>query len=183
LQNQGDSYFQAEITCTRTKEPRDASQVRTLDEFEKKTLVAQQGAEGEGEEQQHEGEQDIVGLMEGREMQRHQQHGGGSELEVEDKELDELAMEECLHTREEDNKELDGLAMEECFHNGEEEDCPDNPEDGDYDCDSIDEEDEDIRPAKRRSRCRLPSTGNGPFMAFSKAPGLGTTRLSILSFI
>lgn len=41
LQNQGDSYFQAEITRTRTEEPRDASQVRTLDEFEKKTLVAQ----------------------------------------------------------------------------------------------------------------------------------------------
>jgi hypothetical protein len=38
-----------------------------------------------------------------------------------------------------------------------EEDCPDNPEDGDYDCDSIDEEDEDIRPAKRR---RLPSQLN-----------------------
>jgi hypothetical protein len=82
---------------------RDASQVRTLDECEKKTLVAQQGAEGEGEEQQHEGEEDIVGLMEGREMQRQQQHGEESELEGEEKELDELAMEECLHTREEDD--------------------------------------------------------------------------------
>ena len=44
--------------------------------------------------------------------------------------------------------------MEECLHNGEEEDGSDNPEVEDYECDSIDEEDEDIQPAKRR---RLPS--------------------------
>lgn len=69
LQNQGRSHFQAEITRTRTEEPRDASQVRTLDEGEKKILVAQQGAEGAGEERQHEGEEDIVGLMDEREMQ------------------------------------------------------------------------------------------------------------------
>ncbi|KAH8600171.1 hypothetical protein B0O99DRAFT_350525 [Bisporella sp. PMI_857] len=62
-------------------------------------------------------------------MQRQQQHREGSELKGEDKELDELAMGECLHTREE-------------------EDCSDNPED---------EEDEDIRPAKRQ---RLPSPLN-----------------------
>jgi hypothetical protein len=80
-----DSYFQAEITCTRTEEPQDASQVRTLDEFKKKTLVAQQGAEGEGEKQQHKGEEDIVGLLEGREIQRHQQHEGGSKLEEENR--------------------------------------------------------------------------------------------------
>jgi hypothetical protein len=154
LQNQGNSYFQAEITRTRTEEPRDASQVRTLEECEKETLVAQQGAEGEWEEQQHEGEEDIVGLMEGREMQRQQQHGGVSELEGEDKGFDELAMEECLHTREGGDEELDESAMEECLHNEEEEDLSDNPEDGDYECDSIDEEDEDPQPAKRQ---RLPS--------------------------
>lgn len=34
----------------------------------------------------------------------------------------------------------------------------------------------------QRSRKSLPSTGNGPFMASSKAPGLGPIRLSILSF-
>lgn len=58
--------------------------------------------------------------MEGRQMQRQQQYGEESELEGEDKELDELAMEEC-------------------FRYGEEEDGSDNPEDEDYDCDSIDE--------------------------------------------
>jgi hypothetical protein len=132
LQNQGDNYFQVQTTRTRTGEPRDASQVRNLDESEKNSLVAQQRAEGEGEEQQHEGEEDIVGLTEGRELQREQHHREENELEGED-------------------KELDALAVEECFHNGEEEDGSDNPEDEDYDCDSIDEEDEDIRPAKRRS--------------------------------
>jgi hypothetical protein len=73
-------------------------------------------------------------------------------------------MEECLHTREEDDEELDGLAIEECFHNREEEDCPDNPKDGDYDCDSIDEEGEDIRPAKRRRLVlrTAVSTSRGP---------------------
>ena len=44
--------------------------------------------------------------------------------------------------------------MEGCLRTGEEEDGSDNPEDEDYHCDSIDEEDEDIRPVKRR---RLPS--------------------------
>ena len=134
LQNQGNSHLQAETTRTRTEEARDASQVRTLAEG-KKILVARQGAEGAREERQHEGKQDTVRLMEGREMQRQQQHGEGSELEGEDEEFEELAMEGCSH-------------------NGEEEGGSDNPGDEDYDCDSIDEEDEDIRPAKRR---RLPS--------------------------
>lgn len=152
LQNQGDSDFQAKITRTRMDEPRDASHIRTLDKFEKNTLGAQQGVEEEGEEQQHEREEDIVGLMGGREMQR-QQHRG-SELAGEEKELHGLSMEECLHTREAGCEELDELAIAECFHNREEEDCSDNPEDGDYYCDSIDKEDEDIRLAKGR---RLPS--------------------------
>jgi len=52
-------------------------------------------------------------LMDGRQMQRQQRHGEGSEL-----------------------------AMEECLHNGEEEDGSDNPEDKDHHCDSINEEDD-----------------------------------------
>jgi len=58
-----------------------------------------------------------------------------------------------LYTREGEGKELDKLVIEEYFYSREEEDSPDNPEDEDYDCDSIDEEDEDIRLVKRR---RLP---------------------------
>jgi hypothetical protein len=44
--------FQAEIARARTEEPRDASQVETLDEGEKEDLVVPQGAEAVAEEQQ-----------------------------------------------------------------------------------------------------------------------------------
>jgi len=40
LQNQGNGYFQAEITRARTEEPQDASQVETSDGGEKEDLEA-----------------------------------------------------------------------------------------------------------------------------------------------
>jgi hypothetical protein len=80
---------------------------------------------------QDEEEKDVVGAMEDTEMQAQQEHEVESELEGE-------------------NEEFDDLAIEGCLHNGEEEDGSDNSKDEDCDCDSIDKEDEDIRPAKRR---------------------------------
>ncbi|KAF4625658.1 hypothetical protein G7Y89_g12508 [Cudoniella acicularis] len=137
FEEQEKSSAAADITFTKTAEPRGVSQSDTSDEGEKEDLVRQQGAEGQGVgwQDEDEEEEDVVGELEDTEMQVQQEHEAESELEGEDKELDKLATDGCLHNREE-------------------EDVSDNSEDEGYDCDSIDQEDEDIRPAKRR---RLPS--------------------------
>ena len=78
LQNQIDGHCQGEITRSRPEEPRDTSQVETLDEVKEGAAVARQGAEGVGKElleqqqQQQEEEEDVVGVVEGVEMQRQQ---------------------------------------------------------------------------------------------------------------
>jgi hypothetical protein len=114
----------------------DVSLVETSHESEEGCLVAHQGAEVVEEERQYEEEEDMVGVIERTETQREQQQ---DELVGEDKKLDELALEKCSQK-------------------GEEEDGSDNSEDEDYSRETSDEEDEDLRPAKRRKTPLPPSS-------------------------
>jgi hypothetical protein len=90
LQNQIDGHCQGEITGSRPEEPRDTSQVETLDKGKEGAAAARQGAEGVGEElreqqQQEEDKEDVAGVVEGTKMQGQQRQQEGK---------DELAMEE-----------------------------------------------------------------------------------------
>jgi hypothetical protein len=136
IQNQETSQVLAVVIHSRSEEFRDASPIETSRESEKGYMVAQQGAEVVEEDRQHEEGEDMVGVVEGTVIQREQQQY--EEDEHEDEELNEQAMEECSQTE-----------MEEGGSN--------NSEDEDYSHDTGDEEDEDLRPAKRRKTPLVPS--------------------------
>lgn len=124
---------QSEITRRKPEERRGGSRLDTPDVGEEERL--QQEAEVVADvdmlQAKRQQEEEMAGAVEGMEIQGEQQQQDEEDgLAGEEEELDELAMEEP--------------------EEGEEEDDMDNPKDEDYSRDTGDEDDEDLRPAKRQ---------------------------------